>query len=66
MMLHWRSRVCLWAGLAFANYLLSLAIECQLDSILRFESLPPQLTEDASISKTTSVASLAIQHVRSM
>ena len=41
----------LWAGLAFANYLLSLAIECQLDSILRFESLPPQLTEDASISK---------------
>ena len=41
----------LWAELAFANYLLSLAIECQLDSILRFESLPPQLTEDASISK---------------
>ena len=41
----------LWAGLAFANYLLSLAIECQIDSILRFESLPPQLTEDVSISK---------------
>ena len=41
----------LWADLAFANYLLSLAIECQLDSIKQFESLKPLAIEDHSFSK---------------
>ncbi|MBT5928062.1 MAG: hypothetical protein HOH33_15760 [Verrucomicrobia bacterium] len=37
----------LWADLAFARYLLSLAIECQLDSIDNFETL-----NSAAVNKT--------------
>lgn len=41
----------LWADLAFADYVLSLAIECQLDSIRQFESLKPLAIEDPAITK---------------
>lgn len=41
----------LWADLAFANYLLSLAIECQLDSIEQFKTLSPSAVEVSAISK---------------